>query len=206
MYETFSDYINDAKTSGKDWLKSQLKISAITFVLLLIGLFIADIILENKMGTRGIALDIVIPFVALGLAFFDALPVIGLSVTMLPWAFLAAIIRGPEYGAGILIVFATVMLIKTFLEPYIRGKSLGVSTIEVVIAAIIGWFILPKGIGLVVAPLIYTIGKKFYVKSNPNTFFANFGYNFLGKEGEGGKKADKKPEAIDITDDVEDVK
>lgn len=210
MYQNFSDLVKDAKASGKDWIKSQIKVSALTFVLLLVGLIITDKICEAKLGD-GVIFAVLIPFVALGIAIIDAIPVLGISAVMLPWAAIDTIFGDPrQKGLAIFLLFVVVMVIKTIAEPFIRGKSLGVSPIEEVIAAVIGWVVFPgtvgSGIGLIVAPLIYTVAKKIYVKSNPNTFFANFGYNFLGKKGEGGKKADKKPDAIDITDDVEDVK
>lgn len=208
MYQSLSDLINDAKSSGKDWIKSQLKISALTFVLVLLGLIVADVVCENKWD-EGIIIDILIPFVALFIAIVDAIPVIGISAVMLPWAAIDAIFGDPKQkGLAIFIVFIVVMVIKSIAEPFIRGKSLGVSPIEEVIAAVIGCIVFPKalsGVGLIVAPLIYTIAKKVYVKSNPGTFFANFGYNFLDKKTD-GKMENKNIDAIDITDEVEDVK
>ena len=74
MYQSLSEFFADARHSGKDWIKSQIKLSAITFVLLLVGLFVADIVCEKKLGT-GIALDLLIPFIAIAIAIIDAVPV-----------------------------------------------------------------------------------------------------------------------------------
>ncbi|GEM_PF-1440832 len=209
MYQSFSDLVNDAKSSGKDWIKSQIKVSGLTFLLVLVGLIVADVICENKLGD-GIIFDVLIPFVALFIAIVDAVPVLGISAVLLPWAAIDTIFGDPrQKGLAIFLVFIFVMLVKTVAEPFIRGKSLGVSPLEEAIAAVVGWVIFPgtigSGIGLIVAPLIYTVAKKIYVKTNPNTFFANFGYNYLGKK-DGVKREEKQPDAIDITDDVEDVK
>ena len=209
MYQNLSDLVKDAKASGKDWIISQLKVSGLTFLLLLVGLIITDNICENKWD-EGIIIDILIPIVALVIAIIDAIPVIGISAVMLPWAALDTIFGEPrQKGLAIFILFVVIMVIKTFAEPFIRGKSLGVSPIEEVIASVIGWVVFPgtigSGIGLIVAPLIYTVGKKIYVKTNPNTFFANFGYNFLGSKDSGVQKKTGNTTVVDITDEIEDV-
>lgn len=199
MYQTFSEFLADAKHSGKDWIKSQIKLSSITFVLLLIGLFIADIVCEKKLGD-GVAWDVLIPFIALGIAIVDAVPVFGISITMLPWAALATIFSDDKkVGLAILIVYLVIMLIKQIIEPFIRGKSLGVSPIEELICAVIGYIVFPgtlgSALGLIIVPVVYTAAKKFYIKKNPS--FA---------EKKNAKLADKFKDAIDITDDVKDVK
>ncbi|MDO5448937.1 MAG: AI-2E family transporter [Clostridia bacterium] len=199
MYQSLSEFFADAKNSGKDWIKSQAKISAITFVLLLVGLFIADIVCEKKLGD-GVAWDILIPFIALAIAIVDAVPVLGISITMLPWAALATIFSDDKkVGLAILIVYLVVMLVKQIIEPFIRGKSLGVSPIEELICAIIGYIVFPgtlgSALGLIIVPVVYTAAKKFYIKKNPS--FA---------EKKNAKLADKFKDAIDITDDVKDVK
>ncbi len=195
MYQSLSEFFADAKRSGKDWIKSQVKLSAITFVLLLVGLFVADIVCEKKFD-NGIALDLLIPFIAIVIAIIDAVPVFGISITMLPWAALAGIMEGKEIGFAILLVYLVIMLVKQIIEPFIRSKSLGVSPIEEVICAALGWFIFPgklSALGLILVPVVYTAAKKVYIKQNPS--FA---------EKKNAKIANK--DAIDITDDVKDVK
>lgn len=198
MYQSLSEFFADAKHSGKDWIKSQLKLSAITFVLLLVGLFAADIICEKKLGT-GIALDILIPFIAIVIAIVDAVPVLGISCTMLPWAALATIFEpSKKVGLAILVVYLVVMLVKQIIEPFIRSKSLGVSPVEEVICAILGWIVFPgtlgSALGLIIVPVAYTAAKKIYIKNNPS---------FAEKK---NAKLANKGDVIDITDDVKDVK
>lgn len=200
MYRSFSEFIDEIKSSGWDWVKSQVKLSAITFLLLTVGLFVADLICENKYGT-GLAWDALIPVIALIIAIIDAVPVLGISACMLPWAFFAAIFADKKIGGAILLVFVIVMIIKQILEPFIRGKSLGVSPLEEVIAAVIGWTVFPgtvgSAIGLIVVPIAYTVGKKAYMKINPNAF-ANKKTSFF-------EKKQQENNVVDITDDIVDV-
>ncbi|MBQ0014421.1 MAG: AI-2E family transporter [Clostridia bacterium] len=198
MYQSLSEFFADAKSSGKDWIKSQVKLSAITFVLLLVGLFVADIICEKKFND-GVAWDVLIPFIALAIAIIDAVPVLGISITMLPWAALATIFsEEKKVGLAILIVYLVIMLIKQIIEPFIRGKSLGVSPVEELVCAVIGYIVFPgtlgSALGLIIVPVVYTAAKKIYIKNNPS--FA---------EKKNAKLADKG-DVIDITNDVKDVK
>ncbi len=199
MYRSFSEFIDEIKSSGWDWVKSQAKISVITFILLNIGLFTADIICEHKFD-NGIAFAPLIPAIALVIAIIDAIPVFGISACMLPWAFFAAIFEDKKMGAAILIVYIFVMLIKQILEPFIRGKSLGVSPIEALIAALLGWIVFPgtvgSAIGLIVVPIGYAVVKKVILKANPNAF-QNKKTSYFEKK--------NNDNVVDITDDVVDV-
>lgn len=197
MYQSFSDFIKDVKDSGKDWVVSQLKISGITFLLVLIGLLIVD------SHFYPIAWKIFIPFIALFIAAVDAIPVLGISAVMLPWAAIVALFgEQRKAGLAIFIVYLVVMVIKQISEPFIRSKSLGVSPIEEIIASLVGYLIL-GGAGFIVGPLLYTIGSKVYQKFNPDSLFTNmhepgyFADKFSGKS--------NSNDITDITDEVEDV-
>ncbi len=201
MYSSFSDFINEIKTNGKKWVKSQAKMSLITFVLVLVGLIIADIVVEKKLMGQGygVAPDLLIPLIALVIAIIDAIPVLGITITMLPWAVIAMLVGDSINGEAILVVFAVIMVIKQIIEPFVRGKSLGVSPLEEAIAAVLGWVIFPgtvgSAIGLIVVPIVYTTGKKIYLNFHPDSKLnGNLINNLL-----------KKDNAIDITNDVVDV-
>lgn len=186
------EFIKDAKNSGIDWLKSQLILSGSTFLLTFIGLLIVD----QKFANIGNVVGLI--FICLGLAIVDFIPVIGISAVMLPWAVLAALTKNTKLGICIFVVFVVVMIIKQILEPFIRGKSLGISPIEEVIASVLGYLICgTNAIGFILGPIVYIVGKKTYVK-------------FTGKQIGGGKgngyfnKSNSNDDnIIDITDDVE---
>lgn len=203
MYNSLSDLLNEIKTSGKDWIKSQIKVSSLTFLLVMIGLFIADTVCEKKYGS-GIAPDALIPLIAVLIAIIDAVPVLGVSISMLPWAALVTIFAEPRTkGLAILLVYIAVMVIKQISEPFIRGKSLGVSPIEELVAAAVGWAAfgwlgaLGSGIGVILVPILYTVGKKVYISTHSQNYFT-------------GQKTppqvdSRRTDAVDITDEVEDI-
>lgn len=203
MYNSIFDLFNEIKTSGKDWLKSQIKVSALTFLLLTAGLFIADYVCEKKYGS-GLAIDFLIPIIAFVIAIIDAVPVLGISACMLPWAALVTIFAEPRTkGLALLLVYICVMVIKQISEPFIRGKSLGVSPIEEILASAFGWLAfswmgaLGSGIGLIAVPIIYTVGKKAYMATHSDYFPQRSQRSF--------KPDSRRDNAVDITDEIEDV-
>jgi len=203
MYNSIFDLFDEIKSSGKDWLKSQLKVSALTFLLLTAGLFIADYVCEKKYGS-GLALDLLIPLIAFVIAIIDAIPVLGISACMLPWAAIVTIFAEPRTkGLALLLVYISVMVIKQISEPFIRGKSLGVSPLEELLAAGFGWLAfswlgaLGSGIGLIAVPILYTVGKKVYIASHNEYFQERNQRSF--------KPDSRRDNAVDITDDIEDI-
>ncbi|NLL63531.1 MAG: AI-2E family transporter [Ruminococcaceae bacterium] len=193
MYITFSEFIKDIKSSGFDWVKSQAKLSAITFGMLLVGLFIIDIWITP------IAWKALIPLIALVIAIIDAVPVFGISITMLPWALILALAGNSDASLSIFGLFIVVLVIKQILEPFVRGKSLGVSPIEEALSAIFGYLIFgSNAIGFIVGPIFYTVGKKVYIKRNPEKFIGQEKKKYF-------KKFKNNEKVVDITDDIVDV-
>lgn len=203
MYRSLSDFFKDVKDSGVDWLKSQIKMSAITFVLLIVGLFVID----QKIVP--IAWAALIPLIALVITIVDFIPTIGISTCMLPWALIDALFVKPDgtkAGLSIFILYVIIMIIKQILEPFVRGKSLGISPIEEVISAVAGYFIFSifsiGPVGFVAGPVLYIISKKVYTKFNPDGFFSMYREPQYFKHDKGN---DSDGDVIDISDDVVDV-
>lgn len=202
MYRSLSDFFKDVKDSGIDWFKSQIKMSAITFVLLLVGLFVID----QKIVP--IAWAALIPLIALVITIVDFIPTIGISTCMLPWALIDALFVKPDgtkAGLSIFVLYVIIMVIKQILEPFVRGKSLGISPIEEVVSAVAGYFIFGifgvSPIGFVAGPVLYIIAKKVYTKFNPDGFFSMYHEPSYFKQDKGSDDG----EVIDISDDVVDV-
>ncbi len=203
MYRSLSDFFKDVKDSGVDWFKSQLKMSAITFLLLVIGLFIID----QKIVP--IAWAALIPLIALVITFVDFLPTVGISICMLPWALIDALFVEPDgkkAGFSIFILYIIIMVVKQILEPFVRGKSLGISPIEEIFSSVAGYLFFSifgvGAVGFVAGPLLYIISKKVYTKFNPDGFFSMYREPQYFKHDKNNDSAD---EVIDISDDVVDV-
>lgn len=200
MYRSLSDFFKDVKDSGVDWLKSQIKMSAITFVLLIVGLFVID----QKIVP--IAWAALIPLIALVITIVDFIPTIGISTCMLPWALIDALFVNKKAGLSIFILYVIIMIIKQILEPFVRGKSLGISPIEEVVSAVAGYFIFSifsiGPVGFVAGPVLYIISKKVYTKFNPDGFFSMYREPQYFKH---DKNNDSDGDVIDISDDIVDV-
>lgn len=107
------------------WIKAQGILMAVTFGILLAGLFLLRI--------QGAAL------LALLIALMDALPVLGAGLALVPWA-LAELILG-NYGrsAGLAGLFAVIVAVRNALEPQVVGRQIGLHPLVSLISFFMGW-------------------------------------------------------------------
>lgn len=190
--------VHESKRSIKDMIKAQIILTVITLSCLLVGL--------HQIGIGHWILA------SVAITAIDLLPVLGLSITMIPWAFYELVFaKDTHTGIWIFLLFLIIMVLKQVLEPFVRGFSLGISPWEEILSSLAGFVLTGmNGIGLLLGPIVYIVGKKVYRTMNPQTAVngsENTGYFDRGF----GQKAtvpDKKAEfadAIDITNDVEEV-
>lgn len=91
--------------------------------------------------------------IALVVAVFDVLPIVGSGMVMLPWA-LITLARGTiGTGLGLLAVWLFVVVSRQFIEPRIVGQRVGLHPLITLVAMTVG-FRLFGGIGLIGFPLI----------------------------------------------------
>ena len=123
-------------------IRSYLLIMSITFVELAIGLSLIRI-------PRAV-------LVALLIAVFDILPVLGTGGIMLPWVVIAALQGDISRAVGLLVIYLIITVIRNIIEPKIVGKQLGLHPVVTLVAmfvgasfaGIIGLFGLPIGLSL----------------------------------------------------------
>ena len=92
--------------------------------------------------------ELLIGFVILGIpgavgkalltALVDALPVFGTGAILIPWGVLLLLKQNTFQGAGLLILYLVMWIIRQFLEPRIVGKSIGLHPVVSLILAIGG--------------------------------------------------------------------
>ena len=121
------------------WLKAQLKLSAVTFLLVSAGL-----LLLRVSGA---------PFWAALIAVVDAFPVLGTGSVLVPWSLLSFLQGDHLLAFGLLGLYAAVTVTRTVLEPRLVGKHLGLDPLVTLMALYVGFklFGLP---GLIFAPLL----------------------------------------------------
>ena len=96
------------------YLKSQLALILISFIISLIGLYI--------MQFAG--LDVGFPLlIALGIGFVDALPILGSGSVMVPWAIISSLNGDIRLGIGVIILWIIMSITRQFIEPKIVSRK-----------------------------------------------------------------------------------
>ena len=130
--------MKELKRSLLGWITAQLKLSAITAGLLILGFWALQI-------PHG-------PLWAVLTALVDALPVLGTGAVLLPWAFICLLQGKTVRAVGLLGVYAVVWLVRSVLEPKLIGKQLGLDPLLTLGSMYAGYrlFGLP---GLILSPV-----------------------------------------------------
>lgn len=119
-------------------IRSYGLIMFITFVELSIGLTIIGV--ENAL------------LIALGIAIFDILPVLGTGGIMIPWTVFTAIQGDFPLALGLLMVYVIITIIRNIIEPKIVGSQIGLHPVVTLISMFVGVQLL-GGIGLFGFPI-----------------------------------------------------
>ncbi|WP_083180137.1 sporulation integral membrane protein YtvI [Paenibacillus yonginensis] len=128
------------------YLKAQFILMSITFVLVLIGLFI--------LGS-GNALTM-----ALICAVFDILPLLGVSTILVPWIIYLFIIGNTPLAIGLIVLLAIVLVVRQLLEPKVTGNSIGVSSAYLMLSFAIVSMSLFGVAGLILSPILLILIKE----------------------------------------------
>lgn len=105
-------------------IRSYALIMCITFVELSIGLHILRI--ENAF------------LIALIIAVFDILPVLGTGGIMIPWALISFIQGNYSLAVGLALVYVIITVIRNIIEPKIVGGNIGLHPVVTLISLFVG--------------------------------------------------------------------
>lgn len=134
------------------YLKAEIVLSIITFIIVLTGLNIFYLL----------GMDIEYPIlVALLIGFTDALPILGAGSIMIPWALILLINNQTYLSVSIIGLYILTCVVKQFLEPKLVSKNIGIHPIFTLISMYTGFKILGV-IGLFVGPIILIILKNVF--------------------------------------------
>lgn len=121
------------------WLKAQAKLSAVTFVLMLLGFTLLRI-------PRAVIW-------ALTTALVDAFPILGTGAILVPWSVFSFLQGDTVPAFGLLGLYAIAALCRSVLEPRFLGKHLGLDPLITLIALYVGYRL--WGIpGMILAPML----------------------------------------------------
>ncbi|MCK6255964.1 sporulation integral membrane protein YtvI [Fictibacillus sp. KIGAM418] len=124
------------------FIRAQIILSFITYVLALIGLLILDV----KYAV----------LIALFIVLVDILPILGTGSFIVPWAVYNFVVSNDFLAIGLMIMFAVLTVIRRIIEPKILGSSLGISALAALISLYLGFQLLGF-VGLIVGPALVII-------------------------------------------------
>ena len=134
------------------YLKAQVTLIVVSFIISLIGLYILKFIKFNIQYPLLIALFI---------GFVDALPILGSGSVMVPWAIICAINGDINLGIAIIVLLIIMSVSRQVLEPKLVSKNIGVHPIFTLIAMYTGFKIIGV-IGLLIGPIVLIIFKNIF--------------------------------------------
>lgn len=109
-----SRHTKEITKSMGGYLKAELKLIGISFVISLIGLYIMHFL----------GLNVGFPLlIALGIGFVDALPILGSGTVMVPWAFISALNGDFKLGISILTLWIIMSVTRQCLEPKLVSRK-----------------------------------------------------------------------------------
>ena len=127
------------KTVLLGWLKAQLKLMGLTWIILTLGLVVLRV-------THA-------PFWAGLISLVDAFPILGTGTVMLPWA-LISYFQGQKVRAmGLLGVYAVIALTRSVMEPKLLGNHLGLDSLATLASLYAGYRLWGFG-GMLLAPVL----------------------------------------------------
>lgn len=107
------------KTLG-GYLKSQVILIFISFIISLIGLYIIELM------NFGVGYPLLI---AIGIAFVDALPILGSGSVMVPWAVISSLDGNLNLGISIVTLWIIMSVVRQLIEPKIVSRKYSVFTL-----------------------------------------------------------------------------
>ena len=120
------------------YLRSYAMILTITFAEIFIGLSIIG--LKNAAG------------IAVAIAVFDILPVVGSGLILLPWTIYTFMSGNIPVGIGLAVLYVVVIIVRQIIEPKIVGDRVGLHPIVTLLAMVLGTYLF-GGIGLLGLPI-----------------------------------------------------
>ena len=145
-------HIRDITKSLGKYLKAEVILIFISFIISLIGLYIFHFI----------GMNVPYPFImAIVIAFVDALPILGSGTVMLPWAVICGIDGNISLAIAILVLWTIMSIVRQFIEPRIVGKQIGIHPIFTLIAMYTGYKFIGV-LGMLVGPIVLIILKNIF--------------------------------------------
>lgn len=123
-------------------IRSYALIIMLTFIQLFIGLSILRVELAL--------------WIAIAIAIFDILPVVGTGGIVLPWALISILYGNTFLGIGLFVLYGVILVVRQVVEPKIIGDQVGLHPIVTILSMILGFNTLGV-VGLFGFPIVISI-------------------------------------------------
>lgn len=133
------DTLRRLRTALFGWIKAQLKLSGITWIILTLGLIILRV-----------------PYAVLWsslVSLLDAFPVLGTGTALLPWCLICFSQGETARAIGLLSVYVVITLSRSILEPRLVGKQLGLDPLVTLFSFYAGYKLWGLG-GMILSPIL----------------------------------------------------
>ena len=130
------------RASAAGWLKAQLKLMGITWVILVLGFVLLKIPYA--------------PLWAAAVSLVDAFPILGTGTVLLPWALVSLISGSGVTALGLLGIYVVISLSRSVLEPKLLGNYLGLDPLVTLGALYAGYKLWGFG-GMLLSPLLAAV-------------------------------------------------
>ena len=139
---TVKDFKDFALNTCRRVIKAYLLIMLITFAEVSVGLWLLRVDVFLVVG--------------LLIAVLDILPVLGSGTVLIPWGVYSLLSGRTALGVGLLVLYGTVTLVRTLIEPKILGGQIGLCPLATIISMYAGLRLWGVG-GMILAPMAATI-------------------------------------------------
>ncbi len=180
IVEGMRNVCSEIKKSLGKYVKAQLIIMSVVFVIIIVGLSILNV--EYAL------------LIAIAVAVFDALPFFGSGAVLIPWSLISFIDSNMKNGVGLLIIYLSVLLTRQMIEPKIVSSKIGMNPLVTLMAMYVGYRVFSIG-GMILGPvlLVLIISLKNAGAFKPAERLARFIVGYIKKEiAEFGKLIEKK--------------
>lgn len=107
------------------WLKAQLKLCAVTWLIVGVGFLVLGI--PGAIGWSALV------------AVVDAIPILGTGTVLVPWAVVCFFRQEGLRAVGLLCIYAAAAITRTVLEPKLVGRQLGLDPLATLAALYLGF-------------------------------------------------------------------
>ena len=131
----------------RGWIRAELLLMLITFLIVSAGLFLLGIDAPLVLGAVT--------------AVVDALPVFGTGTVLIPWGLWSLLQGDTVLGVGLLILYGLAAATRTSLEPRLVGKQIGLHPLLALLSMYAGFQLFGIA-GMILLPVLAILARQFW--------------------------------------------